>query len=347
MSAPKLPFFSVVICVLNGQEYLGRAIESILAQNYPKDRFEVIVVDDGSTDNTAQVIKRYPVTHLTHPENLGIPSAHNTGLTAAKGSVFLSFDHDCIAHPDYLVNLAKGYELANIAGVGGIVGHPTNLSGVVDHYMAAVGSGNPPSIELSAHNSLFTRFATYVRLQVRPPKLSKNQIIRVRHINGASSSFPVEILQAVGGWDTTMHGVEDSDLCERISAAFPRLSFYTVTNAVITHDPKLSYRQLIKRPYSRGPVNLRYYRGAGTIPPIFPFPIAIIAVIGTASIVSPVLALGGLVVAPLAFYFWWPVRALLDGKPRYLLFSHVQMTEELAAVAGIAHGYLKMIGGRS
>jgi glycosyltransferase involved in cell wall biosynthesis len=347
MSSSKLPFFSVVICVLDGQEYLGRAIESILAQNYPKDRFELIVVDDGSKDNSAEVIKQYPVKHLTHPENLGIPSAHNTGLAAASGSVFLSFDHDCIAHPDYLANLAKGYELENIAGVGGIVGHPTTLSGVADHYMAAVGSGNPPSIELSAHNSLFTRFTTYVRLQVRPAKLTKNQIIRVRHINGASSSFPIDILRAVGGWDATMHGVEDSDLCERISATFPKLSFYTVTNAVITHDPKLSYRQLIKRPYSRGPVNLRYYRSAGTIPPIFPFPIATIAVVGAASIFSPALALGGLVVVPLALYFWWPVRAVLERKPKYLLFSHVQMTEELAAIAGIAHGYLQMIGSQS
>ncbi|MDF5721893.1 MAG: glycosyltransferase [Rhizonema sp. PD37] len=87
------PLISVVIPVYNRERYLAEAIESVLAQTYPA--IELIVVDDGSTDHSAEVAQRYPLTYHFQP-NGGISSARNTGIALAKGNFFAFLDSDDI-----------------------------------------------------------------------------------------------------------------------------------------------------------------------------------------------------------------------------------------------------------
>jgi len=97
------PMVSVVMPVHNGRKYLGSAIESILAQTW-RD-FEMISVDDGSTDGSASILKDYQqqdgrVVIITHPQNLGIVSALNHGLKAARGKYIARMDADDISLPE-------------------------------------------------------------------------------------------------------------------------------------------------------------------------------------------------------------------------------------------------------
>jgi glycosyltransferase involved in cell wall biosynthesis len=97
------PAVTVVITVLNGACYVGEAIESILAQSFPD--FELLIVDDGSRDATAEVLRRYRDPRLaviTLPENRGIAAARNAGIEAAHGRALAFLDHDDIASPDRL-----------------------------------------------------------------------------------------------------------------------------------------------------------------------------------------------------------------------------------------------------
>jgi glycosyltransferase involved in cell wall biosynthesis len=92
------PFISVVMPVYNGETTIGPALDSLLAQDYLQDRYEVIVVNDGSTDGTAKVVAERPtVRYVELPRNMGIPHALNAGLVAAKGEIFVTFDDDCQA----------------------------------------------------------------------------------------------------------------------------------------------------------------------------------------------------------------------------------------------------------
>ncbi len=94
------PPVSVVIPVYNGERYLAEAIESVLAQTYRS--FEVTVVDDGSTDQTRNIIKSYPELNYLYQANSGPAAAKNTGIRTAQGE-FLSFlDADDIWMPDKL-----------------------------------------------------------------------------------------------------------------------------------------------------------------------------------------------------------------------------------------------------
>ena len=86
-------FFSVVIPTYNCAEYLKRALSSVFSQTYQD--FEIIVVDDGSTDDTSKVMQSFPgVKYIFTKENHGVSRARNEGLTHAKGRYICFLDSD-------------------------------------------------------------------------------------------------------------------------------------------------------------------------------------------------------------------------------------------------------------
>jgi len=91
---------SVLMPVYNGAGYIGEAIDSVLAQTFPF--FELLIVNDGSTDSTREVIESYkdPRIRLINQPNGGVSAALNTGLKHAKGEYIARFDADDICYPD-------------------------------------------------------------------------------------------------------------------------------------------------------------------------------------------------------------------------------------------------------
>jgi glycosyltransferase involved in cell wall biosynthesis len=115
-------FLSIVIPVFNGAQFLDAAIESIYSQTYLPNEFEIILVDDGSTDASWNVCKRLKETHheitlLKHPENLGVAAARNAGVHASRGEFLAMLDQDDTWSPRKLksqfdvLNAANGVEL--------------------------------------------------------------------------------------------------------------------------------------------------------------------------------------------------------------------------------------------
>src|SRR5918993_3371746 len=102
------PLVTVVIPCYNQAHFLGEAIESVLSQSYPN--FEVVVVDDGSTDDTSEVASRYPQkVRLIRQENRGLAGARNTGIGHARGEYLVFLDADDRLLPEALE--AGGREL--------------------------------------------------------------------------------------------------------------------------------------------------------------------------------------------------------------------------------------------
>src|SRR6478735_6811216 len=86
------PLVSIVICSFNHGRYLTEAIESASCQTHP--RIEVLVVDDGSVDDTPQVAAAFPIVEYLRQDNAGLASARNLGLRASKGSFVVFLDAD-------------------------------------------------------------------------------------------------------------------------------------------------------------------------------------------------------------------------------------------------------------
>jgi glycosyltransferase involved in cell wall biosynthesis len=112
------PLVSVIIPVYNGEKYIGAALESVLAQDYPS--FEIIVVDDGSTDGSAEAVKSCGEARYLYQRNQGVAVARNTGITASRAEYVAFLDQDDLWAPeklriqmDYLEeNPSVGYVLA-------------------------------------------------------------------------------------------------------------------------------------------------------------------------------------------------------------------------------------------
>ena len=86
------PTVSVVVPVYNGQRYLAEALESVVAQDYRP--LDLIVVDDGSTDDSSSTAKGFPEVRYVFQENRGVAAARNAGISAAKGDIVALLDQD-------------------------------------------------------------------------------------------------------------------------------------------------------------------------------------------------------------------------------------------------------------
>ncbi|MCX6349183.1 MAG: glycosyltransferase [Candidatus Aureabacteria bacterium] len=101
-STSPFPRVTVMIPVRNSPKFLADCLDSLLPQDYPD--YEVIVIDDGSSDNTAEVAKRYPVRLISSPR-LGISSARNQAIRAARGEIVMTTDADLIVPRDLIRRL--------------------------------------------------------------------------------------------------------------------------------------------------------------------------------------------------------------------------------------------------
>lgn len=110
---------SVVVPVRNRQEAIGACIESLLAQDYAHR--EILVVDNGSTDGTREVIQRRPVTLLVEREIQTSYAARNLGIRHAKGEIVAFIDSDCVAAPGWLAHLVPAFSEANVGAVVGCI----------------------------------------------------------------------------------------------------------------------------------------------------------------------------------------------------------------------------------
>jgi glycosyltransferase involved in cell wall biosynthesis len=361
VDGPSLPFMSVVIPVYNGTATIGRALRSLLVQDYPADKYEIIVVNDGSTDDTARVVATFPtVRYIELPSNAGIPAAQNAGLAVAKGQIYVAFNDDFRAAPDFLSQLANGYaELENPMGVGGVVvKHDSNEArGLIASYMEATRDGAAPQvvrIRPAFLPAVIKRLLIYIFsnfASVRHAERQDRSQQEVVELYGSNASFPIALLRQVGGWDEgtagpAIGGIEDRDICLRMRRQFPTLRFYVMPSVQIMaeldpNDSAVSARShLVRRPYRRGPFNYAFHAKHGLAPQLFPFPPLIILVLLADAALAPMLWPLLVCLAPQLCYGWWPYRAVAERRPTYILFPYLQVVEEAMVLAGFFRGFI-------
>jgi len=121
----RLPFVSIIVPVRNEEKVISRLLNSLVKLNYPSDKMETIIVEDGSTDRTLGVCVEFAESHnfnlkVHHRTSSdGKPSALNFGLGEARGEIIGVFDADSIPAPDCLINVFQYFNEPNVAAVQG------------------------------------------------------------------------------------------------------------------------------------------------------------------------------------------------------------------------------------
>jgi glycosyltransferase involved in cell wall biosynthesis len=124
-----LRLVSVVIPTCNRREVLARCLVALAAQSYP--RFEIVVVDDGSTDDTPAMLADFAAKHnqielrtICNERHCGANASRNRGIREARGDIIAFLDSDCIAEPDWLEKLIAEFDSPRVAAVTGLVTDP-------------------------------------------------------------------------------------------------------------------------------------------------------------------------------------------------------------------------------
>jgi len=218
---PDPPRISVVVCTYNGGETVAETIERLLELRYPD--LEVIVVIDGSTDETIRIVERHDEVRMIRTENRGLSAARNTGLEAATGEIIAYIDDD--AYPDlhWLDYLAAAFRNGDFVGVGG-----PNLAPPEDPFLAQVVANAPGG-------------PTYVLITD----------VEAEHIPGCNMAFRRDAMRAIGGFDPRFRTAgDDVDICWRLQGAGGRLGFHP--GAVVWHHRRPSLRRYWKQQVGYG-----------------------------------------------------------------------------------------------
>jgi mycofactocin system glycosyltransferase len=121
IETPTFPFVSVIIPVKNRPQDIRECLTSLTSLDYPKNKVEIIVVNDGSTDSTGEVIQTFDVKAIHPPRSIGASACRNLAAREANGD-FLGFtDSDCVVHPHWLKELSPYFNDQKVGIVGGFV----------------------------------------------------------------------------------------------------------------------------------------------------------------------------------------------------------------------------------
>ena len=178
------PFVSVIIPTYNEETYLQLCLISLQKMNYPKNKLEIIVVDNGSTDKTSEIARKYNTNLILFPEGRTISSVRNIGAKKAQGSVLAFLDADCIVTPDWLY-------------------HAVNL---LNDSIGVVGS-RPVAPEEDA---------TWVQ-KARTAVLVKESNVITSWLSSANFIILKQLFEKVGGFDEKLETSEDADLSFRLN----------------------------------------------------------------------------------------------------------------------------------
>ncbi len=110
---------SIIIPTFNGDSRIGNCLDALLKQ-VPGRNVEILVINDGSTDDTVHVVKRYSGVRLITQENAGPAAARNRGALEARGKIIMFTDDDCIPMPDWLDAMLDPFKDPEVVGVKGI-----------------------------------------------------------------------------------------------------------------------------------------------------------------------------------------------------------------------------------
>ncbi|MHB8600967.1 MAG: glycosyltransferase family 2 protein [Ktedonobacteraceae bacterium] len=256
------PRLSVILCTYNRCNLVLSALASLRRQTLPYGQFEVIVIDNGSTDGTISTVREYvhagalpdrasndvwQVQCLSEPRN-GLAYARNTGLLVAAGEIAVFLDDDTIADPHLLENLLLAYEETDADAIGGRV--ELRWEAARPHWLT---------------EDLLDMLGYYA------PAPTRQQLPETDSFSNSNFSVKIEALRSIGYFSPflskRMHlptSMEVQDLCSRLHEA--SYSLWYEPNAAVTHrasTARLRRAYFVGRAYWQGRSEvLTQYAGA-------------------------------------------------------------------------------------
>lgn len=197
---------SVVIPAYNAEDTIGHCLSALLDQSLPREAYEIIVVDDGSTDGTRDVVRRYPGARLIEQANQGPAAARNLGGREARGDIVLFTDADCQPIRTWIERMSVPFEDQEVVGAKGTY--------------------------LTRQRALVARFVQ-IEYEDKYDRMARDESIDF--IDTYAAGYRRDVFLANGGFDTSfpIASVEDQEFSFRLAAQGHKMVF--VPEAQVYH----------------------------------------------------------------------------------------------------------------
>jgi GT2 family glycosyltransferase len=210
---------SIVIPTFNGAARIGNCLDALSAQTAGRDA-EILVVDDGSTDNTASVVDGYPGVRLISQPNAGPAAARNLGAKEARGAILLFTDDDCVPMPGWLDAMLEPFRDSDVVGAKGV--YRTRQTSLAARFV---------QIEYEDKYRLMSGLASIDFIDTYSAAFRRDRFLEM---NGYDTSFPVAC-------------AEDVELSYRMSARGWKMKFAPA--AVVYHTHPDTFWRYLKKKY--------------------------------------------------------------------------------------------------
>ncbi len=228
----KFPLVSVIVPVLNVSSHIDDCIISLINQDFPKDQYEIIIVDNGSKDDTLNILKRYGEHIEIFSENKkGSYTARNNGIAESKGDIIAFTDADCIADKDWLKELCKAFISEDI---GCVVG---NVKAYPGKSLIEIFSKNKGI--LSQKVGLESKFLPYGQT--------------------ANMAFRKNVFETIGKFDNSLISGGDADMSWRMQIETDYKLVYC-QSSIVEHRHRTSLKGLFKQQFRYGFGRISLYK---------------------------------------------------------------------------------------
>jgi len=316
---------SIIIPTFNGASRITKCLDALLQQKSALSR-EILVVDDGSTDNTVQVVQQYQGIRLISQANAGPAAARNRGALEARGEIVLFTDDDCIPASSWLAEMIAPFSDVDVAGVKGVY--------------------------RTRQKQLIARF---VQIEYEDRYRRMARFVNIDFIDTYSAAFHRDRFLATGGFDADfpVACAEDAELSYRMSSVGWKMKFAPKAVVYHTHPETLSkylakkykfafWRMLAVRKNPHKAVADSHTPQLMKLQLLFP--LALLLAVGFDSALRPSLSATGIVlIAFLASTLPFAARATREdpavGLLCPILLALRSCAQMLGVTAGIGHAY--------
>ena len=214
MDAKPLPKISIIVPVYNGEATILTCVEALLGLDYPRDRFEVIIVDNKSLDGTRRIVEGYAVTLLQEAAVQSSYAARNLGIAHASGDVLAFTDADCVPERGWLRAIVAAIEPSDVGGVAGAI-EAFRADSAVEKYQA--------------------------RRAIRADRAYKHKVLPFAQT--ANAAYKRDVFERIGLFDPTLIYGGDLDFSWRMQAAGGLRLVYEAL-AFVWHRHRTTYKGL-------------------------------------------------------------------------------------------------------
>ncbi len=326
-----------VICPLyNEERFIEECVKSILEQDYPTDKLEVLFVDGRSTDHTADIIRNYArqypfIKLLDNPERV-VPYALNRGLEAATGEVIMRIDGHCTYPTNYISELVKYLYELNADNVGGVWNTQPAKDTAVCHSIA-LASSHPFGVGGSMH------------------KIGASKIIETDTV--PFGCYKREVFEKTGKFDTDLVRNQDDEFNGRLQNLGGKI--YLIPQVIINYTARDSIRKMRHMYYQYGlykPLVNKKLGAPATIRQFFPLLFLLTLILGAiGSIFSPLIL--KIFIAIILFYLFIGLIVGSMGAIRtrrlmvMLIMPYIFLNIHLSYGFGYLKGIFKVLGKKS